>query len=223
MSRSQNSGLYSEHIYADLKKRIIACEIAPGTLLSQGRLAEDYGVSRTPVRDALQRLEQDQLVSNLPKKGALVRTANFTDAVEVTRIRQVLEAYSVRAATVNLIEERKAGLADLLSKMAKAIDDSEVDQFYVLERKWHEELITVSGNRRLEQVLITLVDPLCEKSYRTYINLVPDSTVVMYEDHAKIYETMLEGDAEKAGNLMSKHVERMVDAMLFMAKQLGNV
>ena len=93
MSHSRNNGLYSEHIYEDLKRRIITGEIAPGTLLSQGQLAKDYGVSRTPVRDALQRLEQDQLVSNLPKKGP-VRAANFTEAVEVTRIRHI-EAYAV--------------------------------------------------------------------------------------------------------------------------------
>ncbi|HHV43232.1 MAG TPA: GntR family transcriptional regulator [Firmicutes bacterium] len=223
MSHSRNNGLYSEHIYEDLKRRIITGEIAPGTLLSQGQLAKDYGVSRTPVRDALQRLEQDQLVSNLPKKGALVRAANFTEAVEVTRIRQVLEAYAVRAATVHLTAERRKELAEHLARMAEAMETEEIGLFYDLERQWHEELIKTAGNRRLEQVLITLVDPLCEKSYRSYIRSVPDSIVVMYEDHNRIFKTMVEKDAEAAGSLMAQHVERMVDAMLFMAKMVGNV
>ena len=86
----------SERIYQELKATILSGDIAPSTVLSQNELARKYDVSRSPVRDALRRLEQEGLVQLVPKVGALVKADDFSDAVDVTEIRSILEGYVAR-------------------------------------------------------------------------------------------------------------------------------
>ena len=104
----------SERIYQELKEAILSGEIAPSTVLSQNELARQYDVSRSPVRDALRRLEQEGLVQLVPKVGALVKADDFSDAVDVTEIRSVLEGYVAKrlahSVTYEDVKELRASL-----------------------------------------------------------------------------------------------------------------
>ena len=207
----------SERIYQELKEAILSGEIAPSTVLSQNELARQYDVSRSPVRDALRRLEQEGLVQLVPKVGALVKADDFSDAVDVTEIRSVLEGYVAKRLAHSVTYEDVKELRASLQLVKEAIDAEDIEAFYHRERAHHDKLVSMARNKRLVRVLESLVDPLCNRAYSAYVRRSPEAAEVMYEEHLAILAAIEEGDGSKAEALMRKHIQRMHAAMLHMA------
>lgn len=216
-SRKTNDTPHSEKIYRELKDAILSGEIAPSTVLSQNELARQYNVSRSPVRDALKLLEQEHLVRLVPKVGALVKPDNFSDAVEVTEIRCILEGYVARRLAHRATYEDVQVLRDYLKKVRETIETQDIQAFYDRERAYHEKMVGLAGNRRLVRVLSSLVDPLCSRAYLSYVRRSPETAQVMYEEHLAILAAIEDGDGDRAEALMRKHIQRMHSAMLQMA------
>ncbi len=207
----------SERIYQELKAAILSGDIAPSTVLSQNELARKYDVSRSPVRDALRRLEQEGLVQLVPKVGALVKADDFSDAVDVTEIRSILEGYVARCLAHSVTYEELNELRGSLERVKAAIEAGDIEAFYHLERAHHDKLAAMVRNKRLVRVLESLVDPLCNRAYWAYVRRSPEAAKVMYEEHLSILAAIQEGDGSKAEALMRKHIQRMHAAMLQMA------
>ncbi|NLJ84844.1 MAG: GntR family transcriptional regulator [Firmicutes bacterium] len=207
----------SERIYQELKEAILSGEIAPSTVLSQNELARQYDVSRSPVRDALRLLEQEGLVQLVPKVGALVKADDFSDAVDVTEIRSVLEGHVVRRLAHSVTYEDVKELRDSLELVRGAVEAGDIEAFYHRERAHHDKLASMVRNKRLIRVLEGLVDPLCNRAYSAYVRSSPATAQVMYEEHMAILAAIEEGDGSRAEALMRKHIQRMHAAMLHMA------
>ncbi|NMB46653.1 MAG: GntR family transcriptional regulator [Firmicutes bacterium] len=207
----------SERIYQELKQAILSGEIAPSTVLSQNELARQYDVSRSPVRDALRLLEQEGLVQLVPKVGALVKADDFSDAVDVTEIRSVLEGYVARRLAYSVTYEDVKELRDSLDMVKEAVETKTIEAFYHRERAHHDKLVSMVRNKRLIRVLESLVDPLCNRAYAAYVRRSPEAARVMYEEHLAILAAIEEGDGSRAEALMRKHIQRMHAAMLHMA------
>ena len=207
----------SERIYQELKQAILSGEIAPSTVLSQNELARQYDVSRSPVRDALRLLEQEGLVQLVPKVGALVKADDFSDAVDVTEIRSVLEGYVARRLAYSVTYEDVKELRDSLDMVKEAVETKNIEAFYHRERAHHDKLVSMVRNKRLIRVLESLVDPLCNRAYAAYVRRSPEAARVMYEEHLAILAAIEEGDGSRAEALMRKHIQRMHAAMLHMA------
>lgn len=212
-----SSAPQSDRIYQQLKKAILSGEIAPSTVLSQNELARQYDVSRSPVRDALRLLEQEGLVQLVPKVGALVKADDFSDAVDVTEIRSVLEGYVARRLAHSVTYEDVKELRKSLDMVKEAVEAQNIEAFYHCERAHHDKLISMVRNKRLVRVLENLVDPLCNRAYSAYVRRSPESSQAMYEEHLAILAAIEEGDGNRAEALMRKHIQRMHAAMLHMA------
>lgn len=207
----------SDSIYAALKEQILSGAIPPSTVLSQNELARQYNVSRSPVRDALRLLEQERLVQLVPKVGALVKADDYTDAIEVTEIRCVLEGYVAKKLAHSATYEDVCTLREHLDRVGQAVEANDLDAFYELERSYHDRMLSLAGNQRLYQMVANAVDPLCSRAYLNYVKRSPAAAQAMYRDHLGILQAIENGDGEKAEALMRKHIERMHAAMLQMA------
>ena len=207
----------SEKIYQELKTAILSGAIAPSTVLSQNELARQYDVSRSPVRDALRLLEQEGLVQLVPKVGALVKADDFSDAVDVTEIRSVLEGYVARQLAHAVTYEDVKILRDSLDLVRESVEAEDIEAFYHRERAHHDKLVAMVRNKRLARVIEGLVDPLCNRAYAAYVRSSPEASRVMYEEHLAILGAIEEGDGSRAEALMRKHIQRMHAAMLHMA------
>ncbi len=217
------SGSMSDAIYAELKEQILSGVIPPSTVLSQNDLARQYDVSRSPVRDALKLLEQEHLVQLVPKVGALVKPDDYSDAIEVTEVRCILEGYVARRLAHRATYEDVSRLRQHLDLVGRAVENEDLQGFYELERAYHEKMIEAAGNQRLSRMLAGSVDPLCSRAYLNYVKRSPEAAKVMHKEHLHILEAIENGDGNRAEALMRKHIERMHAAMLQMAGYQHNL
>jgi DNA-binding GntR family transcriptional regulator len=135
----------ADRVYAQVKRDILAGGLAGGSLVTEGALAEAAGVSRTPVREALLRLEGEGLVRLYPKKGALVVPPSVDDARDVLEARLVIEEWAARAVWPHRAELVPALEAELTSMRATR-RSGDVDRLVEHDRRFHEIVVTAAGN-----------------------------------------------------------------------------
>ncbi len=143
----------AENIYRILKGEILKGEIEPGALLSESRLAKRFGVSRTPVREALSMLAIDHLIATLPQRGHQVRTISFSEVMDAFRIRELLEVESVRLAVQHISDDTICYLKELIATAKKK-------DLVAFNYEFHTTIAKASGNRVLaefiEEILILM-------------------------------------------------------------------
>jgi DNA-binding GntR family transcriptional regulator len=146
-------------LYRVLKRDILAEAFRPGQPLAETELAERFGISRTPIREALIRLQADGLVRIEPRRGASVQALSVTDFLEVNELRLILEPYAAREAALSLdrteIEELRAKHASIRTGDPNEMDLRQLEQ---LDSNVHEAIARASGNERLRQLVHNLDD-----------------------------------------------------------------
>jgi DNA-binding GntR family transcriptional regulator len=147
----------AERVYAQVKHDILAGTLAGGSLVTEGELALAAGVSRTPVREALLRLQGEGLVRLYPKKGALVVPASVDDARDVLEARIVIEEWAARAVWPIRAELLPALEAEL-DRMRETVGSGDVDRLVAHDRRFHEILVEAAGNAVLTRTYQGLRD-----------------------------------------------------------------
>ena len=134
----------AEQAYRILEDKLVMLELAPDSVVSEGQLIRMTGLGRTPVREAMQRLAQQELIQVLPRKGLLVTPVNLTDILHVLEARRPLERVIVYRAALNARDEQRSGLAAIARELAIAHDD--FDAFVRLDIALTDLLDVCSGN-----------------------------------------------------------------------------
>lgn len=194
-----------ERVYQLLKREILESRITPGTKLKELELASRLGVSRTPVREAIQMLGQDGLVEVVPRYGVFVKDLRVADLKGIFEIREVLEGLAARLATQS--ENRK--LAQKLSKLYEGIekkDFANLERMSQLNRKFHDILISASGNEKLVSILNNLHDALFLAQIRTLPS--EERARISYNEHLAIIKAVEENKPETAEALLHGHIHR---------------
>jgi len=217
MSDNQGLGpIKSVHLkdvaYEALHRAIINLELMPGQAISENMLVEKLGVSKTPIRAALGRLEAEGMVETVPFKGTFVTSVDDEDARNLIELRAALEVAAITAACERATEEqleelrqfaRTAYLHEVAGKHESALND--IGEF-------HDRLVQLAGNARLESAFSALKGPL--ERIRALSGAEPDSISTSSDDHEKIIEAVVERDAERAGRLVKDHLYRVLDLYL---------
>jgi DNA-binding GntR family transcriptional regulator len=138
-----------DQVHDVLLERIVSGELAPGSKLRQEALAEELGVSRTPLREALARLVSEGLVDFAPNRGATVSQRDFTDMEEAWRARIVLEPGAARLAAERRDADALARMREIVRRQREVADD--VTASFELNREFHLTLVAASGNPHLSQ------------------------------------------------------------------------
>ena len=134
------------HVYVALRDAIVSAALEPGRQLSENELAARLGVSRTPVREALQRLREERLVAVVPQLGTFV-TRISTDAVSDAQfVREALECAAIKEAAPRATAEHVAELEQIVERQTHAEGNGDFDRFYLLDDELHEALCDLSGH-----------------------------------------------------------------------------
>ncbi|MFI9721056.1 GntR family transcriptional regulator [Streptomyces sp. NPDC052396] len=194
----------AERVYAHVKEAVLHRRYEGGTLLTEGGLAEAVGVSRTPVREALLRLEGEGLLKLYPKKGALVLAVSAQEISDVVETRLLVEKHAAAKAVpappalIRRLEE----LVDDMRRQAEAGDLAAVS---VSDRAFHAEIVRNAGN----QILSRLYDQLRDRQLRMGVAVMhahPDRIAKNIAEHTEILTALRNGDAEAATGIVDRHV-----------------
>ncbi|WP_436991881.1 GntR family transcriptional regulator [Streptomyces sp. enrichment culture] len=197
----------AERVYAHVKEAVLDRRIEGGTLLTEGELAEAVGVSRTPVREALLKLEMEGLLKLYPKKGALVLAVSAQEIADVVETRLLVEEFAVRKA-VPLPAPLLARLEELLTEQRQHAREGDLRAVAVTDRCFHAEIVRHAGN----QILSKLYDQLRDRQLRMGVAVMeahPDRVAKNIAEHAEILDALRAGDAEGAARCVRAHVSRV--------------
>jgi DNA-binding GntR family transcriptional regulator len=194
----------AERVYAHVKQAVLDRRYEGGTLLSEGELAEAVGVSRTPVREALLRLEAEGLLKLYPKKGALVLPVSAQEIADVVETRLLVEQHAV-SKVVPSGAQLLARLQELLEEQKRHADTGDLAAFAVADRCFHAEIVRAAGNG----ILALLYDQLRDRQLRMGVATMhaePGRIAKNIAEHTEILEALRGGDAEVASALVQRHV-----------------
>lgn len=185
-----------------LRERILGGALAPGERLVEGRLSEELGVSRMPVREALRALAAEGLVAIEPRRGATVTAYTREQIGEMVEVRATLEALNAKLAARRHDPEQIAKLERILAEGSKLSSEDDLTRISALNLDFHEALGHVAANSVLQEIMRSLRE-------RTALFFTVANRERMrqnWEEHAAILRAVVAGDAELAGLLAARHV-----------------
>lgn len=185
-------------------------ELAPGERLLEDRLAEQLGVSRNPVREAIHALEATGLVTVEPRRGAYVATFDTAEAAELLDLRSVLEAYAARLASQRRSESQLGEIAATLERGQHATEDGNLVAAAEAHRDFHLAIEAAAGHTYLGAV----VEPLRAQTELVFSMLADQRGVVSWEQHIEIFEAIARSDEDAAGSATRKHMQSVLDDLL---------
>jgi DNA-binding GntR family transcriptional regulator len=206
MSSKRRNPQNADAIHRRLKEMILNFEFYPGTRLTEGELSERFGVSRTPIREAVQRLEMERLMTVRPKQGCFVRALDIDEINDYYQVRMALERLMLQ-----LVIERmpRQALLDLAAEWAPSqipTDVIDVETMALRDESFHLALATGCGNR-------VLVQKLREINEHIHIIRRLDFTdagriEATYREHHALCQCLLDGRLDEALALLQSHIER---------------
>lgn len=202
-SQESNKGR-SDYIYEELKREIINLHLHFGEPLVEEELAQKYDVSRTPVRQALRRLENENFVVIMPYRGCFVRQLSENDIDEIYTVRAVLEGYCVNCATKVINQENITVIEQDINNGIIKCEQSGDKEFGQEGQKLHQISIEIGGNRRIRQILKNISEQ--NQWLHNYSIHVPGRFMQSCQEHLAILDSMKAGDAEQAEKLMRGHL-----------------
>ncbi|MDQ0632276.1 DNA-binding GntR family transcriptional regulator [Arthrobacter pascens] len=202
----------AEAAYERIRDRLLMLDIKPGDLVNDDHLAKDLGMGRTPVREALKRLELDRLVVSYPRRGTFATRVEVTDLAFISEIRTQLEPLAAsRAARVATERQR-----DELRAVLRAVESFDTQAASVVETlrldaRVHQGIYAAAGNPHLEDVLIRY-DNLATRIWCMVLDRLPDLSRHVHE-HVNLLGAVIDGDEARAGDLARSHVSGFEDAV----------
>ncbi|WP_127357682.1 GntR family transcriptional regulator [Actinacidiphila soli] len=191
-------------VYDALIELIINGSLKPGQHLVEAELAEHLGVSRQPVREALQRLQTDGWVDLRPAQGAFVHSPTEEEATQLLSVRAVLETHSARGAAQNAKPEDVEQLWALQQEGVDALADGDVERLVAANTALHAFITSVAGNA----VLAELISQVTRRVRWYYMPIAKPRGKDAWNEHAQLIEAIAKGDADRASEIMRKHTER---------------
>ncbi|MBO9705370.1 MAG: GntR family transcriptional regulator [Arthrobacter sp.] len=180
-------------------------DIRPGEPLNDGLLAAELGMGRTPVREAIKRLETDHLLVSYPRRGTFATSVDITELAAIWDIRSVLEPVAARRAAENATPAVRQEMKDVIQRLL-AVDESADAQSELmrLDMSVHRLIYRAAGNPHLEDVLIRY-DNLSTRIWCLVIERLPGLSGHIVE-HAALLQAIVDGDADRAAELALAHV-----------------
>ena len=214
----QNHRPLREIVYEELKRQILVGEIAPGTRMMEVEMAEDMGVSRTPVREAIRKLEKEGLVTIEPRRGAYASDISIKDMVDVLEVRQMLEGMAASMAAQKVTEEEKLDFVEANSAYKNAVKKGNIEEIIRYDELFHQLIVSYSGNKTLNQLLSQVQELALRFRYIYYDDFSRYENMPV--EHEEIEEAIISGDTQKAKVVAEEHVERLKKFVIDEGKNL---
>ena len=202
----------TEEVYEAIKERILRRELQSGERLIERRLASELGVSKTPVREALSRLEREGLLRLKPHCGAAVAHFDERQAADLLDLRELLEGFAAERAAARVDSRRLEALERLIAAAAEAVDAGDLDQYTDIDLKLHRLVREATGNEALCRVLSSIEDQ---------IRLVMTASVGLegraresLAEHEALLAALARRDGPAARRAAERHIRRVREAIL---------
>lgn len=196
----QPLGAVRERVLAELRQEIIAGRLGPGDRLVERELADRFGVSRVPVREAIRALVAEGFVTFETPRRTVVRPLTRTDVTELFELREALEVYAAGRAAERATKEGLAELKSLLGRAAKATRTADAETITDVNTRFHDRILAMAGNSLLTSVMEPVDGRLRWMTRRN------EEWTHLLAEHRELYEAVASGDAERARAHALAHV-----------------
>ena len=193
--------------------------LKPRERLMEIQLAEELGVSRTPIREALRKLELEGFIVMVPRKGAYVADISLKDVADVFEIRAALEALAAGLAAERMTDEELEEMERLLVEKVEAISSNDMDKLVDVDTKFHEAIYRASRNQRLFAIINNLREQI--QRFRSTSLSYPGRMQQSMQEHRDIVEAIQSRDVQLSRQLAQEHIENAEQSMIDSIKKNG--
>ncbi len=210
----------SDEVYTSIKEAIIQGELAPGTWLQEDQLTQTLGISRTPLREAFNRLKSEDLIAIVPRKGAYIIELSTKELEDLFEAREVIETtffvrsveYLPKSYFSRLYNQFKEAEHQILAvENDPRVKENKRREYLEIDRSFHDRVIEASGNEYWIKLYCNIRDRI--QIYGHKISYNADWFKVAQEDHKAICTALLEKEYEKARTAMQQHIRNMRTAL----------
>jgi len=220
LPQAQNARVLADWVTTSLREAILNGYFVPGEKLDQDQIAEELKVSRTPVREALSRLESEGFIEVRPHRGAYMAVVSRQDIREVYEIRSLLEAEAVRQATLLITESVLDELDRSLTETQARFDSGDTSKHFAADVHFHATILNSVENRLLKEVLDGLTNRI--SMVRRFALSKPGPHLVeSLEEHRAILQAIRQHNLEQAAELMRLHLEKSALRIQELAQRNG--
>ena len=198
-------------VFNTLRKAILRGELKPGERLMEIQLANKLGVSRTPIREAIRKLELEGLVLMIPRKGAEVAQITEKNMQDVLEVRKALEELSVQLACERITPEQVEEMKLAAEEFRKVLKSGDVTKIAEADVKFHDIIFAATNNQRL----VTLLNNLREQMYRFRVEYLKQKECYpqLLEEHDKLIALISGGNVEEACEIMGRHIDNQASTV----------
>jgi len=211
----------SEVAYIEVKNVLTSARYSPGTRIRVEELRRELGVSRTPVWDALNRLEAEGMVEIVPRRGVFLLTFSAEKARELYAVRESLEGMAARLATEHLTPRREELLRRSLETQAACLEQGDVSGYAEATIKFHNHIVEAAENRTLERMLRAVYAQIEALRLRTLY--LPMRLRASFDEHQRIMNALSKRDASLSENEARAHIQTTTKEALEILTQAGGV
>lgn len=199
-------------VFNTLRKAILTGQLKPGERLMEVHLANQLGVSRTPIREAIRKLELEGLVIMIPRRGAEVARITEKSLKDVLEVRRALDALSVELACDRITEEEIERLLRACQDFEQATKGMDAAVIAKADVDLHDIIVEATGNQRLQQ----LVNNLSEQMYRYRFVYIKEESRhdTLVAEHREIYESIADRDKERAARAARVHIDNQEKSII---------
>lgn len=208
----QNHRPLREMVYEELKMQILTGSIVPGTRMMEVELAQEMGVSRTPIREAIRKLEKEGLVTIEPRRGAYASQISTEDMVEILEVRQNMEGLAAYFAASRMTPDQMKELKEVSDLYNKAVSESNMESMIKHDTRFHRIIVESCNNKILVQMIEQLQELVLRFRYIYYDNFRRAEN--MPEEHAIILNAIERNDADAAREAADVHIDRLKDLII---------
>jgi len=202
----------AERAYRDIRDRLVMLDIHPGAPINDDHLASALGVGRTPVREALKRLEYERLVIAFPRRGTFATEVNITDLAHISEVRQQLEPSAAATAARRATVADRSRLGEVLAELERvASADPPGETLMRVDMRVHRSIYATTHNPYLEDTLVRY-DNLATRIWCLFIDRLPDIASHIAE-HRPLLRAVIEGDADRAAALTRAHISHFEESI----------
>ncbi len=212
MFQENGASTLEEKVYTILEDQILSQKFHAGDSFTEMKLSKELGVSRTPVREALQRLDREGLIKLIPNKGAVVIGISERDLIDIYKIRMRLEGLAARIAAERADESLLRTLSDNIDLTQFYMEKGNVEKVKDLDSAFHDIIYRYCESRILSKTLSELHRYIA--CYRKLSLTVEGRLKKSLSEHREIYDAIKRADSQSADELMSAHVERALQNLL---------
>jgi GntR family transcriptional regulator, rspAB operon transcriptional repressor len=199
-------------VYEEIKKSIIDLSLLPNEQLIEQNLAGRLSVSKSPIREALQRLEREGLVYTLPFKGCFVTEITETDIREIYHLREALETFCAKQICARNSAEEILEFRAILVEADAALSQDNLKGAYSIDIKMHDLLISNSKNKKIIQTYSTLRDHV--DRYSNIMGLISGRVTKSHQEHGQIINALAQGDEIQVEKSISAHLRGVLDEFI---------